>query len=282
MKNCWIIINCNDYKFTKHLVDNVVDYKVIDKILIVDNDSREEEKNLIKSIKNPKIEKIFNDENLGYSAAINIGAKYMIDKYKKCNFIISNSDIVIMDEKDLEILIELLSYEKVGLVVPSLLERGKINRGWKEYGAKTDFFLGMPIAREFVSENLIYYNKDYYSNDYSFVDNVSSAFFLITSENLKKIGYMDENVFLYYEGTILSKKIRNNDLMVIISNKVKIKHLYSRSVDKIITGYNKYKMFKESQLYYYSTYRTISKFAFRLLKLQKNVGLFNRKLFRKK
>ncbi len=38
---------------------------------------------------------------------------------------------------DGEILIELLSYEKVGLVVPSLLERGKINRGWKEYGAKT-------------------------------------------------------------------------------------------------------------------------------------------------
>ena len=92
---------------------------------------------------------------------------------------------------------------------------------------------------------------------------------------------MDENVFLYYEGPILSKKIRDNDLMVIISNKVKIKHLYSRSVDKVITSYNKYKMFKESQLYYYSTYRTISKFAFRLLKMQKGIGLFNRKLFRK-
>ena len=52
MKNCLIIINCNDYKSTKHLVDNVIDYKIIDKILIVDNNSREEERNLIKSIKN--------------------------------------------------------------------------------------------------------------------------------------------------------------------------------------------------------------------------------------
>lgn len=281
MKNCLIIINCNDYKTTKHLVDNVVDYKVIDKILIVDNNSREEEKNLIKSIKNHKIEKIFNDENLGYSSAINIGAKYLIDKYGKCNLIISNSDIVIMDEKDLSELIDLLSYEKVGLVVPSLLERGKLNRGWKEIGAKTDFLLGIPIVRDFIEDNIIYYNKDYYQSDYSFVDIVSTAFFLITSDNLQKIGYMDENVFLYYEGSILSKKIRDNDLMVVISNKVKIKHLYSKSVDNMITSYKKYKLFKDSQIYYHSTYRTVSKFALNLLRIQKTFGLFFRKLFKK-
>ena len=281
MKNCLIIINCNDYKTTKHLVDNVVDYKVIDKILIVDNNSREEEKNLIKSIKNHKIEKIFNDENLGYSSAINIGAKYLIDKYGKCNLIISNSDIVIMDEKDLSELIDLLSYEKVGLVVPSLLERGKLNRGWKEIGAKTDFLLGIPIVRDFIEDNIIYYNKDYYQSDYSFVDIVSTAFFLITSDNLQKIGYMDEKVFLYYEGSILSKKIRDNDLMVVISNKVKIKHLYSKSVDNMITSYKKYKLFKDSQIYYHSTYRTVSKFALNLLRIQKTFGLFFRKLFKK-
>lgn len=282
MKNCLIIINCNDYKSTKHLVDNVIDYKIIDKILIVDNNSREEERNLIKSIKNKKIEKIFNDENIGYSSAINLGSKYLVDKYGKCNFIISNSDIVIMDEKDLTTLIDLLSFEKVGLVVPSLMERGQINRGWKDIGAKTDFLLGIPIIRDFVPDSIVYYNKDVYQSEYSFVDNVSSAFFLITSENLQKIGYMDEKVFLYYEGTILSKKIRDNDLMVVISNKVRIKHLYSRSVDNMISGYKKYKLFKDSQLYYYSTYREISKFAMTLLRMQRKIGLFNRKLFRKK
>ena len=282
MKNCLIIINCNDYKSTKHLVDNVIDYKIIDQILIVDNNSREEERNLIKSIKNKKIEKIFNDENIGYSSAINLGSKYLVDKYGKCNFIISNSDIVIMDEKDLTTLIDLLSFEKVGLVVPSLMERGQINRGWKDIGAKADFLLGIPIIRDFVPDSIVYYNKDVYQSEYSFVDNVSSAFFLITSENLQKIGYMDEKVFLYYEGTILSKKIRDNDLMVVISNKVRIKHLYSRSVDNMISGYKKYKLFKDSQLYYYSTYREISKFAMTLLRMQRKIGLFNRKLFRKK
>ncbi len=282
MKNCLIIINYNDYKSTKHLVDNVVDYKNIDHILIVDNNSREEERNLIKSIKNKKIDKIFNDTNLGYSAAINVAAKYLEDKYGNCNLIISNSDIVIMDEKDLDILIELLSYEKVGLVVPSLMERGKINRGWKDISPKIDFMLGLPIVREFIPDSFMYYDKDYYSSDYSFIDNSSLAFYLITLDNLKKVGYMDEKVFLYYEGPILCKKIRDNDLMIVISNKVNVKHLYSRSVDKVISSASKYKLFKESQLYYHSTYHEVGKKSLFLLKLQKSVGLFNRKLLRKK
>ena len=60
MKNCYVIVNKKDYKTTKHLVDNIIDYNNIDEILIIDNDSNEEEKKLISSIKNPKIEKIFN------------------------------------------------------------------------------------------------------------------------------------------------------------------------------------------------------------------------------
>ena len=69
--------------------------------------------------------------------------------------------------------------------------------------------------------------------------------------------------------------------MVVISNKVKIKHLYSKSVDNMITSYKKYKLFKDSQIYYHSTYRTVSKFALNLLRIQKSFGLFFRKLFKK-
>ena len=53
-------------------------------------------------------------------------------------------------------------------------------------------------------------------------------------------------------------------------------------IDFMISGYKKYKLFKDSQLYYYSTYREISKFAMTILRMQRKIGLFNRKLFRKK
>ena len=36
MKNCFLIVNCNDFKSTKHLVDNVKSYGCIDSVLIVD------------------------------------------------------------------------------------------------------------------------------------------------------------------------------------------------------------------------------------------------------
>ena len=73
MKNCFLIVNCNDYKSTKHLIDNIRDYKIIDHILIVDNDSKKEEKDLLSNLESENVEVYYNDENLGYSSAINIG-----------------------------------------------------------------------------------------------------------------------------------------------------------------------------------------------------------------
>ncbi len=58
----------------------------VDKILIVDNGSKESGIKLIKEIKKcneDKIEAVFNGENLGIAAALNIGAKYAIEhKYQ--------------------------------------------------------------------------------------------------------------------------------------------------------------------------------------------------------
>ena len=38
-KLVFVIINYNDYETTKKLLDNIKDYKVIDKIYVVDNHS---------------------------------------------------------------------------------------------------------------------------------------------------------------------------------------------------------------------------------------------------
>ena len=41
MKTGYLIVNYNDYESTKKLIDNIKDYKSIDKILVVDNKSKE-------------------------------------------------------------------------------------------------------------------------------------------------------------------------------------------------------------------------------------------------
>ena len=77
---------------------------------------------------------------------------------------------------------------------------------------------------------------------------------------------MDENIFLYYEDFVLSKKVQELGLMVLISNQVCVKHLYSGSVDKIYSNREKSKMLRESQFYFHTTYSNMSNFEKRLLK----------------
>ena len=266
MRNCFIIVNHNDYKSTKHLVDNIIDYNIIDDILIVDNNSKAEERELLKTITNEKIEILYNDDNLGYSHGINTGAKYLINKYENCNFIISNSDIVILGEDDIHKLIDLLNYETVGLVGPQILERGIKRRGLKCITPWIDIRRNLTPFKNKINDHKLVYPDSYYEGETSFVDVVSSAFFLISSDTLKKINFMDENIFLYYEDFVLARKVQELGLMVLISNQVCVKHLYSGSVDKIYTSREKNKMLKESQFYFHSTYGDMSKFVKHLLK----------------
>ena len=261
MKKCYIIVNKNDYKSTKHLVDNIIDYKIIDHILIVDNASSQEERRKIESITNEKLEKIYNGEDKGYSSAINRACNYLIEEYGNCIFIISNSDIVIMDESDIEKLIEDLSFDCVGLVGPQLLERGKILRGRMLPTPKQDIIsnLNMKYAN-------LEYPDDYYKNDTTFVDVISSAFFLMTSNTFKKIGGLDDKVFLYYEDNILGCKMIKNKLYTLIDNRVKVKHNFSSTIEKEINDFNKFKILSESQMYYHENYSKAKAYELSLLK----------------
>lgn len=258
MKNCFLIVNFNDYKSTKHLVDNINDFSCLEEIVIVDNSSDTEERKLTLSLETKHIHVIQNSSNVGYSAAINIGAEYLINKYENCNLIISNSDIVILSENDLEKMITYLNDPAIGLVGPQVLEKGHILRGRKDCSVNHDICNNLPFFKYFAPDNRLDYPASYYEGDYSKVDVVSTCFFLISSDTFKKINYMDENVFLYYEDFIMCNKVRNLGLDIIICNNIKIKHLYSISVDKNYKTSSKKKMLKESMLYYHSTYHNIN------------------------
>lgn len=278
MKNTFLIVNCNDYKSTFHLVDNIASYSCLDEIVIVDNGSKMEEKEKLERIKAKNVQVIYNDNNDGYSCAINIGAKYLIDKYKKCNIFISNSDIVIMSEDDLINMIDTLKGKKIGLVGPQILELGSIFRGVKGVSPIMDFWLTVPIIKNLISDNVYLYNDEHYQGKTSEVDVISSCFFLISSEVLEKINYMDELVFLYYEDFILAKKIRNLGLKIVVLNEVKVKHLYSVSVDRLVNNIDKYKMLRNSQFYYHSTYNGANRVERTLLKINAWLGVLVRKI----
>ena len=265
-KLAFVIINYNDYKTTKRLLYNIKDYKIIDKIYVVDNHSTDDSYENLKKLKIKRYEVIETPSNKGFAYALNIGAKKAIDDFGNVDIIFSNSDIIINSNEDLEDLKKTLDKRTVGLVGPVVVQNGNLNRGWHLPSPKNEILSNLPgIGKRFNKK--IYYDDSYYKGDSSEVEVISFCFFLIKSEVLKEINYFDDNTFLYYEENITASKLKRTQYKTLINNNVTIIHDHSVSVDKNISYINKYKILKQSQLYFETNYNNANSIEKFLLKV---------------
>ena len=261
-----VIVNYNDYETTKRLLDNVKDYKVLKEIVVVDNRSTDNSLEELRKLKNKKITIIDSGENKGYSYALNVGCKYLIDKYKSLNIVISNSDIIIDSELDIKDLNSYISTKNV-IVGPTIIQGNDLNRGfkiptpWQDIKQNIVFFGKRVLAKE------LSYPDNYYHKDISKVDTVSGCFFMISSKHLEDMGYFDENVFLYYEENIMGIKTKKLGKNIIVCNNVDVIHDHSVSIDKSLKRIKKYDILKTSQEYFEKTYNGANKIELFFLKV---------------
>lgn len=272
MKNCFIIVNYNDYKTTYNLIQNIKNYDIVNEIVIVDNDSKDNSYQELLKLKNNKITILKNESNKGYGSGINLGSKYLIDKYKKCNIIISNPDIVISSENVIIDLIKTLSLD-VAVVAPIIKEHVGYSKGWIQPTPWIDILSNIVCLHKKVKDRYLLYNDDYYKEPITEVDIVSGCFFLIRSDALKTINFFDENVFLYYEENILCSKLKENNLKTVINTEIEVFHNHSVTIDKNINRINKYKILKKSQMYFEKKYNNANAFEIFLLWLTSKITL---------
>ena len=261
-----VIVNYNDYKTTKRLLDNVKDYKILKEIVVVDNKSTDDSLEELRKLKSKNITIIDSGENKGYSYALNVGCKYLIDKYKSLNIVISNSDIIIESELDIKDLNSYISAKNV-IVGPTIIQGNDLNRGfkipspWQDIKQNIVFFGKMVLAKE------LSYPDNYYHKEISKVDTVSGCFFMIASKHLEEMGYFDENVFLYYEENIMGIKTKKLGKNIIVCNNVDVIHDHSVSIDKSLKRIKKYDILKTSQEYFEKKYNGASKIELLFLKV---------------
>ena len=261
-----VIVNYNDYETTKRLLDNVKDYKVLKEIVVVDNKSTDNSLEELRKLKNKKITIIDSGKNKGYSYALNVGCKYLIDKYKSLNIVISNSDIIIESELDIKDLNSYISTKNV-IVGPTIIQGNDLNRGfkipspWQDIKQNIVFFGKRVLAKE------LSYPDNYYYKEISKVDTVSGCFFMISSKHLEDMGYFDENVFLYYEENIMGIKTKKLGKNIIVCNNVDVIHDHSVSIDKSLKRIKKYDILKTSQEYFEKKYNGANKIELFFLKV---------------
>ena len=272
-----VIVNYNDYKTTIELINNVRDYKCLNSIVIVDNCSTDNSYQELQKYKSKKIVILEADENKGYASGLNIGAKYLNDKYKDCNIIFSNSDIIINKNDDLQKLSDDIK-DDIAVVGPTIVQKNEISgenelsRGWMLPTIKDEIKFNLPyISRKYRKD--ILYHEDYYKDDLSLVGVVSGCIFCVSGKILEEIGYFDENTFLYYEEQILSKKLSNIGKQVVVDNNVVVIHNHSVTVDKNVKRINKYKIMKTSQKYYVKEYLHATDKELKKLEFTKNLSL---------
>ena len=266
-----LIINYNDYKNTKRLIENVANFKTIDEVVVVDNCSTDDSYQKLLKLKS-KADIVKSEANKGYSYAINYGMKYIEKQYKNANVFISNSDIIIPTEETLTLMLKELK-GNVGLVGPVVNEHGVLNRGWKMPTPFIDSLLNLVVVHNWVRKKKIFYKENHYNTKVSQVDVASGCFFLVNTKDFHKIDYLDENVFLYYEENILASKLKDIGKIEVIVNDAFIIHDHAATIDNNIKRIKKFKILKKSQYYFQTKYNHANIGEKILLKLNKNISL---------
>ncbi len=272
MKNIFLIINYNDYQTTEKILDNVKDYKILDKIVVVDNNSTDDSFKKLSNFKSKKLIVIKNSQNKGYGSGINFGCKYINSKFGESYVFISNPDVVIYDEEDLQKLIQTFDKD-TAIVAPIIKEHEGYNRGWKIPSPIQDSLLNLIYIHRFLRPKLLFYKDECYKKNVMEVEAVSGCFFVINSFILKQCDYFDENIFLYYEENVIAKKIQKINKKVLINTQVEVFHNHSVTIDKNINHIKKYKELKKSQIYFQKYYNHANWFELFLLKITNKMTL---------
>lgn len=270
-----LIVNYNDSQNTINLIKSVDNFAFINKIVVVDNKSTDNSLEKLSSLKSKKLH-IIKSENKGYNHAINIGSKYLIQELKECYIIISNSDIVINNEEVIKSLIASFK-ENIACVMPKVLEHDNFIMGWRLLSANQELLISIPFLNRLYRNKLKNYKEDYYEHN-DIIDVVHGSFFVIDSQVLEEINYMDSNVFLYYEENILARKLQKVNKLSVINKDVYVEHKHNQSIGNNVTHLNKYKIYKKSQLYYEKNYNNANSIQMLLFKLFYYIGLLGLKI----
>lgn len=282
MKCCTalIVLNYNDYGTTSLFVKQVRNYSVIDKIVIVDNQSTDGSYNILKNLEDEKVELIQTQSNGGYASGNNYGAFYAMENYKPEYLIIANPDIKIEEKSIKEMIEKGRSLDKLGIMSCKMICSSgvKLPIAWK-----------LPNFWDCLKENFIILSKltgnkleypiTYYDQEIKKVDAVPGSFFIISAEAFCDVGGFDPNTFLYYEENILGFRLKERGYINYLFYQKTYDHLHSVSINKSFSSAQKrLEISQKSRKYYCDKYLRINKLQKALLDASFVIGIMNYKV----
>lgn len=255
--NCLIVLNYNDFEMTKSFIEQVENFEVIDKIIVVDNSSTDNSFEILKELNSYKVDVIRTDANEGYAIGNNFGVKYANRNYKIKNFIISNPDIIVQEVTLINLIEKLNESHNVAAISGQIVKKnGETfkNSCWK-LPTYADLLIESSVLISKFFNNIlnkgIYSNFNYKNNTLEYTDVLSGCFFVIKNSAFKEVGLFSDKTFLYYEENILFYNLKKFGYKSIIARDERIIHLHGHSISKEFKSLiKKNNILKESAIEY--------------------------------
>lgn len=290
MKTAIIILNYNDHEQTIDCVKRLLSISVSADIYVVDNcstdGSYEVMRNGLKNYDGVYICK--STKNGGYSYGNNYGIHYAENRLKYEYFCIMNPDVILATDYLNELCRKLESTNEYAIIsslmiYPDRLDLAKIS--WDLRTPKQVYRHHFLLNHD--TDKTFRHSYKYIGDGFVEVDAVPGSFFIIKSQDLKRIGYLDEGGFLYNEESMLAFSIRKlgKKMLLSLNHHYIHDHVYKTSNEEVWHNYKchfdkvlaEYQITYKSRLYLCEHYYD-SKYIARL----KIINLFNMCLLRLK
>lgn len=278
--NIGIIVVYNFKEKIREVIQYYLNMDCFEKIVVVDNHSTDDTDKEIAKIKHNKLINIRTEKNLGYGPGMNVGLKHIDRLGFPIKFVTLLSCDIKFEETVINDCIYVLNNDH-NLAVCSAYDQTKKNY-WNIPNYYTVLFNQFMIYNKISSlyKKKIRFEGKVSNLKYNIVDVVSAALAVIKFEDLKKVGFFDNNTFLYNEENILSLKLlRINKKTAILKNCSYI-HDKGKSVKHNFHSYiPSYQYYFDSCFYYCTEYLDITNTKSSILRLFFYFGFMERKVY---
>jgi GT2 family glycosyltransferase len=224
-----IIVNYNTCKMTQDCINSIImnTHDVNYEIILVDNASQDMSRSTFE--KDHRIKYIFNESNIGFGQANNIGLTYARGEY----LLLLNSDTLI----NRNIICDMLKFQRNN----NDLEIGVLGSVLENHDGEYSLSYGEFLSLKSVVKRILHFfvlrskvktiDSKFQNREYTIVDYVIGADLFISKFLFKELNGFNSNYFMFYEEEDLQMRIKKLGKKCVIINKKGIVHLESKSFE---------------------------------------------------
>lgn len=253
-----VLVNYNDSDRAFSLAKTLRSYRIFSKVVIVDNYSNAEERRKLENQGDDAITILFAERNRGFGAGNNIGLRHL-QKQERPPFVVLtiNPDILPTKKACLDCYRFLADHPEIAACSTLMTQKGRQTRNYYD----------IPTFRSTMAGDGNFSRKIRSREDfdgYFTCGFVRESFCFYRFEAFAKIGFFDENIFLYNEGATAAFRLSELGYrQAIVLDGETCEH---RHVGPLITR-KAFALCKESRSYFLRTYRKEPEWKIRLFNL---------------